>query len=59
MLPARPAYLDATAAWIGLHIDPADREAVNGDLNRLAAIAEFLMQFPLSQDVEAAAVFRP
>jgi hypothetical protein len=58
LLPAAPSYLDAASAKIDLKIDPAERKAVNDDLTRLTAIAGFLMQFPLSQDVEAAPVFQ-
>ena len=45
--PAEAAYLNATSAEIGLKIAPEYQAAVNGDLNRMAAIAGFLMQFPL------------
>lgn len=57
LLPSPPAYLDATAARIGLPIAPEYRAGVNEDLTRISQIAEFLMEFPLAQDVEAAAVF--
>jgi hypothetical protein len=59
LLPAPPSYLEAASAQIGLSIDGKERQAVKEDLNRIAAIAGFLMQFPLSQDVEAAPVFQP
>jgi hypothetical protein len=52
-------YLKAAPAKIGLSIDSAYQADVRGDLGRLTAVAEFLMQFPLDQDVEAAPVFRP
>ena len=52
------AYLKAASKEIGLTIDAAYQTSVNEDLNRMAAIAGFLMQFPLSQDVEAAPVFQ-
>jgi len=62
-LPVKAAgidpYVAAAAAEIGLNIDPANYAAVADDLKRTASIAEFLMQFPLSQDVEGAPVFRP
>jgi hypothetical protein len=58
LLPAAPSYLDAASAKIDLKIPTAERKAVNDDLNRLTAIAGFLMQFPLGQDVEAAPVFQ-
>jgi hypothetical protein len=59
LLPAAPSYADAAAATVGLAIDPANRSGVKEDLARLTIIARFLMEFPLSQDVEAAPVFYP
>jgi len=56
---AQDSYLRATSKEIGLSIDKALHISVNEDLNRMQAIAGFLMQFPLSQEVEAAPVFRP
>jgi hypothetical protein len=53
-----PSYVDAASARIGLEIEPGERAAVTRDLERLAAMAEFLMEFPLAQDLEAAAVFQ-
>jgi hypothetical protein len=58
-LPSPPSYFDAASAELGLPIDGPNRAAVNADLTRIASIAEFLMQFPLSQNIEAAPVFRP
>jgi hypothetical protein len=59
LLPRVPSYQDATAAEIGLTI-PADcRKAVNEDLGKIGQIARFLMEFPLSQNAETAAVFKP
>jgi hypothetical protein len=51
--------MDAAAAAIGLTIPAEYRSAVQEDLNRLAAIASFLTQFPLGQEIEAAPVFQP
>src|SRR5207248_4702097 len=59
LLPAAPSYVDAASAKIDLKIDAAERKAVNDNLTRLSAIADFLMEFPLSQGVEAAPVFHP
>jgi hypothetical protein len=59
LLPRAPSYLKAVSAEIGLRIDAEYQADVNGDLSRMASIAGFLLQFPLSQDVEAAAVFQP
>lgn len=52
-------YIEAASALIGLEIAPGHREAVEADLRRIASIAEFLMAFPLAQNVEPAPVFRP
>jgi hypothetical protein len=59
LLPAPPSYVDAAAAKLGVSINSANREAISGDLNRIGAIASYLMEFPLNQEIEAAAVFRP
>jgi hypothetical protein len=62
LLPSKEvpnSYLNAVSKEIGLTIDPSLQGPVGEDLNRMAGIAGFLMQFPLSQDVEAAPVFRP
>jgi hypothetical protein len=53
------AYADEAAALLGIPLEGDLREAVAGDLERIRAIAEFLMEFPLAQGVEPAAVFRP
>jgi Protein of unknown function (DUF3225)/Protein of unknown function (DUF4089) len=58
-LPEQAAYLQAASGEIGLPIDTGQFAAVGDDLSRIAAIAQFLMQFPLSQSVEAAPVFQP
>jgi hypothetical protein len=52
-------YVDATAAALGIPLDDELRAAVAGDMERIRAIAEFLMEFPLEQGVEVAPVFRP
>jgi len=59
LLPAGYPYLAAVSKEIGLEIDKSFKAAVSEDLNRMTAIAGFLMQFPLGQDVEAAPVFHP
>jgi len=59
LLLANPSYLEAASAQIGLPIDPKSRAAVNDDLARLKTVAQFLMEFPLAQEVEAASVFQP
>ncbi len=59
LMPSPAAYMDSASTQIDLPIPASEREAVNEDLNRIAGIAKFLMQFPLGQDIEAAPVFRP
>jgi hypothetical protein len=59
LLSAPPSYFEAASAQLGIPIDGQDRAAVNEDLSRIAAIAGFLMQFPLSQNIEPALVFHP
>ena len=59
LLPVPPLYVDAAAAQLHVPVHVANRKPVSEDLNRLSAIAQFLMEFPLGQEVEAAPVFRP
>ncbi|HUZ73463.1 MAG TPA: DUF4089 domain-containing protein [Stellaceae bacterium] len=53
------AYLDAAAAAIGLAIAPEHRPGVILNLERIAALADTVMSFPLPEDEEPAPVFRP
>jgi hypothetical protein len=59
MLSLNATYLKATAAAVGLEISADNQPGVLENLDRIAAIADFLMQFPLAQDIEVAPVFRP
>jgi hypothetical protein len=59
LLPAAPSYLEAASAQLRVPVDALNRAAVSQDLNRLGDIANFLMEFPLSHEIEAAPVFRP
>lgn len=59
LLPGPPSYLDAAAAQIGIPVNAANRRGVGQDLTNIGTIARFLMEFPLSPEVEAAAVFKP
>jgi len=52
-------YLEAVSSSIGLDISADNRAGVLENLDRIAAIAEFLTQFPLDQAIEVAPVFRP
>jgi hypothetical protein len=53
------AYLDQTAAILGLKIDPAYRPGVRGNLERTFAIAKAVTEFDLPDELEAAPVWRP
>jgi len=52
-------YVDASAALVGLPIDPAHRPGVILNLERLAQLAALVMEFPLTDEAEPAPVFRP
>jgi hypothetical protein len=54
-----PSYMDAAAARIGLPIAPEMRSGVQADLDRIAGIAAYLMEFPLEQATDAGPVFHP
>ena len=53
------AEVEQLAMFIGLSIAPADRLAVAQQLSGLLTVARLVTEFPLSDDVEAAPVFRP
>jgi len=59
LLPGPQTYVDAAASRIGVPVHSGDRVAVIEDLSRIGTIAQFLMEFPLPQEVEAAPVFQP
>ena len=48
---------EQAAGLVGLEIDEACRPGVIENLERLAAVARQVAEFPLPDDVEAAAVF--
>lgn len=52
------AYLDQAAAAVGLEVDDAFRPGVIENLQRLAAVARVVADFPLPDDIEAAPVFK-
>jgi len=52
-------YIDAAAALIGLTLDPAHRPGVIVNLDRIAALAALVMNFPLPEETEPAPVFQP
>ncbi|MCA3267326.1 MAG: DUF4089 domain-containing protein [Tagaea sp.] len=53
------AYIDRTAALLGLPLDPAHKPGVAANLGRTAAIAKLVTEFPLPDDVEPGPVWRP
>ncbi len=52
------AYLDQAAGLVGLEIAEAHRPGVIENLERLAAVARLVADFPLPDDLEAAPVFQ-
>jgi len=52
-------FVREAARQIALPIRSEDFEHVTEDMVRIAAIADFLMQFALAQEIEAAPVFQP
>jgi hypothetical protein len=59
--PLRPdieALVDASAAAIGLPIAAAHRPGVLLHFERIADMAQSVMEFPLADDIEPAPVFR-
>jgi hypothetical protein len=53
------AYLEQAARRVGLDIPARHRTGVQQQLTRATAFADLLTGFPLTDDVEAAPVFRP
>jgi len=51
------ALVDANAAALALPLDPAHRPGVIQNFERIYAIAQSVMEFPLSAEVEPAPVF--
>ena len=57
--PDMGACVDTMAQMVGLPIEPQYREAVIVNFERAAQIASLALAEPLSDDLEAAPVFRP
>jgi hypothetical protein len=53
------AFINAAAAMMALPIAPEHLEGVRLNVERLAAMARLVMDFPLEDDVDPAPVFRP
>lgn len=54
-----PAYVEQTAALLGLEIPPEIRSSVVEQFDRIVAIAQPVLDFELPDDLEPAATFRP
>ncbi len=52
-------YVEQAAAVVGLPIPPEYHQSVVENFERIAAIAQLVMEFPLDDDVEIAPVFEP
>ena len=53
------AYVDTAARLVGLPLDPAHRPGVVLNLERIAAMAALVMEFPLPEETEPAPVYEP
>ena len=53
------AYLEDTAALLGLDIDPAYKPGIIANLQAAASLARVVLTFPLADEDEAGPVFRP
>ncbi len=56
---ALDSLVDLTAQLIGLTLDPEHRPGVIANMERNAAIAQQVMEFELTDGIEAAPVFQP
>ena len=52
-------YVDRMATTLGLDLDPAYRAGVIANMVRTAEVADLVMDFPLSADLEPGFVFDP
>jgi hypothetical protein len=52
-------YVDAAAAALGLPLDPAHRPGVVANMERIAALARLVMEFPLEPETEPLPLYRP
>jgi hypothetical protein len=53
------AYVDQMAIALNLPIAPEHRSGVIDNFSRIAAIAQLVLEFPLSEDIVAAPAFQP
>ncbi|OLP17139.1 DUF4089 domain-containing protein [Leptolyngbya sp. 'hensonii'] len=52
-------YVDRTAALMDLPLQPEHRPGVIANLTRITEIARLVTEFPLSEDIEIAPIFKP
>ena len=53
------AYVDQTASMVGLPIPAEYRQSVIDNFDRIAAIAQLVLEFPMPEETEIAPVFEP
>lgn len=53
------AYIDQTATVVGLPLPVDYHQGVVENFERIAAIAQLVMEFPLDEAIEIAPVFEP
>ncbi len=53
------AWVDSMAALVGLPLLPEHRPGVVENFERIRAIAQRVMEFPLSEEIEAGPTFEP
>lgn len=54
-----PEYIDQTALLLNFNLPEEYRDGVIANFERIQVIAKFVNDFPLPEDIEAAAIFRP
>jgi hypothetical protein len=57
--PNPEAIIDAMAPLLGLHVKPEYRPGIATNLKVTAALAALVLEFPLDDHAEPAAVFHP
>ena len=51
--------IDRIASLVGLPLNPDHRLGVVANFERIQAIAQLVMEFPLPEEIESAPVFEP
>lgn len=52
-------FVEAMSEVVGLPIPAEYREGVVANIERIHTVAQFVLEFPLPDDIEAAPVFEP